>query len=177
MTLGRSVSERPKPLWPRASRSHHPGGVRRVLGHLEAHLGMALRAEVVDLVGLQLAQPVGGRRQSVGLLQKDNNVIRPLPCMSDSATQPRQYPSFSTPLMARQSWWRRTRRARRALSPPVPPLLGSIRSVRTADPVAGLTFDEPDEYHTPRILNSCHSNETRRPSSSCRSAPPSTPRY
>jgi hypothetical protein len=46
MTPGRSASARPKPVWPPASGSPIPVAVRRVLGHLEAHLDVALRTEV-----------------------------------------------------------------------------------------------------------------------------------
>jgi peptidoglycan/xylan/chitin deacetylase (PgdA/CDA1 family) len=44
----------------------------------------------------------------------------------------------------------------------VHPLLGSIMSVRTADPIAALTFDDgPDEYHTLRILDVLSRHDTK----------------
>jgi peptidoglycan/xylan/chitin deacetylase (PgdA/CDA1 family) len=44
----------------------------------------------------------------------------------------------------------------------VHPLLGSIMSVRTANPIAALTFDDgPDDYHTPRVLDVLSRHETK----------------
>ena len=53
----------------------HRGGVGRVLGDVEAHLDVALRAEVVDLVGLEVADQVdqgAGVRQVAVVHQEPN---------------------------------------------------------------------------------------------------------